>query len=52
MQKLFLMVLKRSGMDILELVYQANWPYEFKKETLEEAEHIVAVTRKKNFLMN
>lgn len=31
------------GMDILELVYQANWPYEFKKETLEEAEHVVAV---------
>lgn len=31
------------GMDILELVYQANWPYEFKPETLDEAEHVKSV---------
>ena len=31
------------GMDILELVYQANWPYEFKPETLEEAEKVQSV---------
>ena len=28
------------GMDILELVYQANWPYEFSKEALDEAEAV------------
>ena len=28
------------GMDILELVYQANWPYEFSKEAIDEAESV------------
>lgn len=31
------------GMDILELVYQANWPYEFTKEALQEAETVESV---------
>lgn len=31
------------GMDILELVYQANWPYEFSKEALNEAETIESI---------
>lgn len=31
------------GMDILELVYQANWPYEFSPEALHEAEHIESI---------
>jgi len=31
------------GMDILELVYEANWPYEFKEETLKEAEEIKSI---------
>ena len=31
------------GMDILELVYQANWPYEFSKEALNEAEMVQSI---------
>lgn len=31
------------GMDILELVYQANWPYEFTKEALQEAETVESI---------
>lgn len=34
------------GMDILELVYQANWPYEFKPETLKEAETVESIDKK------
>ena len=34
------------GIDILELVYQANWPYAFKEETLKEAEHITSIDTK------
>ncbi|MBM7453654.1 ribonuclease R [Acholeplasma morum] len=31
------------GMDILELVYEANWPYEFSQETLKEADEIESI---------